>query len=64
MGPCGQYRLNAKQIKKEGVFEGEVVMLWTLATKARPDVFDDATGEAQAPRSDQGPFGGQVGVNT
>src|SRR5713101_178320 len=40
MGPCGQYRLNKKDIRKRHVFQGQVVMLRTLATKPRTDVFD------------------------
>ncbi len=64
MGPCGQYRLNKKDIRKRHVFQGQVVMLRTLATKPRTDVFDDATIEAQPPRRDQGPVGGQIGIRT
>ncbi len=45
------------------MFQGQVVMLRTLATKPRTDVFDDATIEAQPPRRDQGPVVGQIGIH-
>ena len=61
--PCGQYRLNKQDISKGSAFEGEIVMLGTFATKASTDVFDDATIETQAPGSDQGSLGGQIGTH-
>src|SRR5881398_2521909 len=59
-GPCGQYRLNKQDISKGSVFEGEIVMLGTFATKASTDVFDDATIETQPPGSNQGSLRGQI----